>query len=80
MAIRIVERSDLAALEFLMSKQPRGRVRIGANNTAGARSFDVFSELKVFHKQMEEAVIRKSHQDSKVFPNSYTSNLYMETK
>ncbi|XP_057526811.1 chaperone protein dnaJ C76, chloroplastic [Amaranthus tricolor] len=63
--ISIVERSDLAALEFLMSKQPRGRVRIGANNTAGARSFDVFSELKVFHKQMEEAVIRKSHQDSK---------------
>ncbi|CAD6261749.1 unnamed protein product [Miscanthus lutarioriparius] len=29
---RMVERSDLAALEFLMSKQPRGRVRVSEGN------------------------------------------------
>ncbi|KAL9229938.1 hypothetical protein vseg_005350 [Gypsophila vaccaria] len=63
--ISIVERSDLAALEFLMSKQPRGPVRIGASNTAGARSFDVFSEVKVFNKRLEEAAARKSNSDSK---------------
>ncbi|PPD97936.1 hypothetical protein GOBAR_DD05009 [Gossypium barbadense] len=33
----MVERSDLAALEFLMSKQPRGNVRVGVGNTVGAR-------------------------------------------
>ncbi|XP_074273880.1 chaperone protein dnaJ C76, chloroplastic [Silene latifolia] len=62
--ISMVERSDLAALEFLMSKQPRGNVRIGASNTAGARSFDVFSEVKVFHKRLDEAATRKSNQES----------------
>ncbi|KAK9691421.1 hypothetical protein RND81_09G195800 [Saponaria officinalis] len=62
--ISMVERSDLAALEFLMSKQPRGNVRVGASNTAGARSFDVFSEVKVFHKRLEEAAARKSNRDS----------------
>ncbi|KAI3781356.1 hypothetical protein L2E82_11369 [Cichorium intybus] len=35
--ISMVERSKLAALEFLMSKQPRGNVRIGAGNTVGSR-------------------------------------------
>ena len=29
---RMVERSDLAALGFLMSKQPRGRVRVSEGN------------------------------------------------
>ncbi|KAL2939055.1 Chaperone protein dnaJ C76 chloroplastic [Bienertia sinuspersici] len=62
---QMVERSDLAALEFLMSKQPRGKVRIGASNTGGARAFDVFSELKIFHKRLEEAATRKSNQDLK---------------
>ncbi|KAL8514562.1 hypothetical protein ACS0TY_013598 [Phlomoides rotata] len=46
--ILIVERSDLAALEFVMSKQPRGRVRIGAGNTAGIRTVDVFDEVEKF--------------------------------
>ncbi|KAL3640798.1 hypothetical protein CASFOL_015766 [Castilleja foliolosa] len=46
--ISIVERSNLAALEFIMSKQPRGKVRIGASNTAGARTSDVFDELGKF--------------------------------
>ncbi|PHU25019.1 hypothetical protein BC332_03351 [Capsicum chinense] len=32
--ISVVERSNLAALEFLMSKKLRGNVRIGAGNTA----------------------------------------------
>ncbi|KVH95830.1 DnaJ domain-containing protein [Cynara cardunculus var. scolymus] len=36
--ISMVERSKLAALEFLMSKQPRGSVRIGAGNTVAIRS------------------------------------------
>ncbi|XP_021750651.1 chaperone protein dnaJ C76, chloroplastic-like [Chenopodium quinoa] len=63
--ISTVDRSDLAALEFLMSKQPRGKVRIGASNTAGARTFDVFSELKFFQKRLEEAATKKSNQDSK---------------
>ncbi|KMT02599.1 hypothetical protein BVRB_9g202850 [Beta vulgaris subsp. vulgaris] len=63
--ISMVERSDLAALEFIMSKQPRGKVRIGAGTTGGVRTFDVFSELKVFHKRLDEALTRKSNQDSK---------------
>lgn len=44
----MVERSNLAALEFVMSKQPRGRVRIGASNTAGERVADVFDEVEKF--------------------------------
>jgi len=62
----MVERSELAALEFLMSKQPRGNVRVGGGNTAGARVFDVFSEVKVLHKRLQQAMDRKSHQESKV--------------
>ncbi|KAL2459100.1 DNAJ heat shock N-terminal domain-containing protein [Forsythia ovata] len=46
--ISIVERSILAALEFLMSKQPRGKVRIGTGNTVGARSSDIFDEVEKF--------------------------------
>ncbi|KAI3792347.1 hypothetical protein L2E82_06224 [Cichorium intybus] len=33
--ISMVERLKLAALEFLISKQPHGNVRIGAGNTVG---------------------------------------------
>ncbi|KAK6115415.1 hypothetical protein DH2020_007684 [Rehmannia glutinosa] len=46
--ISIVERSNLAALEFIMSKQPRGKVRIGAGNTVGVRTSDIFDELEKF--------------------------------
>lgn len=63
--ISIVERSELAALEFLMSKQPRGNVRVGGGNTAGIRVLDVFSEVKVFHKRLQRAMDKKSHQESK---------------
>lgn len=48
-----MERSNLAALEFLMSKQPRGRVRIGTGNTVGARSSNVFDELDKFQARYE---------------------------
>ncbi|XP_065873771.1 chaperone protein dnaJ C76, chloroplastic [Euphorbia lathyris] len=46
--ISMVERSDLAALEFLMSKQPRGNVRVGATNTAGQRVSNIFVDVKKF--------------------------------
>ncbi|GAB4839610.1 hypothetical protein Ancab_029133 [Ancistrocladus abbreviatus] len=63
--ISIVERSDLAALEFLMSKQPRGNVRIGFGNTVGARIPDVLSEVEVFQKRFADAEKRYSSQHSK---------------
>lgn len=44
----MVERSNLAALEFLMSKKPRGKVRIGAGNTVGARTSNIFDDLERF--------------------------------
>ncbi|KAK4429120.1 Chaperone protein dnaJ C76, chloroplastic [Sesamum alatum] len=46
--ISIVERSNLAALEFIMSKQPRGGVRIGTGNTVGVRASDIFDEVEKF--------------------------------
>ncbi|CAA0841771.1 DNAJ heat shock N-terminal domain-containing protein [Striga hermonthica] len=46
--ISIVERDNLAALEFIMSKQPRGKVRIGVGNTVGARTSDIFDEVEKF--------------------------------
>lgn len=44
----MVERSDLAALEFLMSKQPRGRVRVSEGNAVGARAPNIFNEVAKF--------------------------------
>ncbi|CAA2983980.1 chaperone dnaJ C76, chloroplastic-like [Olea europaea subsp. europaea] len=46
--ISIVERYMLPALEFLMSKQPRGKVRVGTGNTVGVRSSDIFDEVEKF--------------------------------
>lgn len=57
---RIVERSDLAALEFLMSKQPRGSVRIGMGNTAGARVSNIFVDLKKFQTRFQDAAKQKA--------------------
>lgn len=54
--ISIVERSDLAALEYLMAKQPRGTVRVGAGNTAGARVSNIFVDVKKFQTQYEDAM------------------------
>ncbi|GLT87116.1 hypothetical protein SLE2022_052150 [Rubroshorea leprosula] len=54
--ISIVERSELAALEFLMSKQPRGNVRVGAGNTVGARVSNIFDDFKKFQQRFVDAM------------------------
>jgi hypothetical protein len=51
---RMVERLDLPALEFLMSKQPRGRVRVSEGNTVGAPVPNVFVEVDKFQKRFQE--------------------------
>ncbi|KAH0990755.1 hypothetical protein GBA52_002238 [Prunus armeniaca] len=58
--ISVVERSNLAALEFLMSKQPRGSVRIGMGNTAGARVSNIFVDLKKFQTRFQDAAKQKA--------------------
>ncbi|KAJ9170197.1 hypothetical protein P3X46_018323 [Hevea brasiliensis] len=63
--ISMVERSDLAALEFLMSKQPRGNVRVGAGNTAGARVSNIFVDVKKFQTRVVEAMNKADAQGSK---------------
>ncbi|KAL0738465.1 hypothetical protein Bca4012_014675 [Brassica carinata] len=62
--ISMVERSDLAPLEFLMSKQPRGNVRIGVGNTVGERVSNVFVDVKKFQQRYAEAVSRTSSESS----------------
>lgn len=63
---RIVERSNLAALEFLMSKQPRGSVRVGMGNAAGARVSNIFVDVKKFQTRFKDAVEKASTQHPKV--------------
>ncbi|WJX17024.1 hypothetical protein P8452_06985 [Trifolium repens] len=58
--ISVVERSNLAALEFLMSKQPRGNVRIGASNTAGARVSNIFVDVEKFQTRFQETMEKAS--------------------
>nr|GLL31865.1 uncharacterized protein LOC109160126 [Ipomoea trifida] len=58
--ISVVERSDLAALEFLMSKKPRGNVRIGAGNAVGARTSSIFDDLEKFQARFHDANTNKS--------------------
>ncbi|XP_030960643.1 chaperone protein dnaJ C76, chloroplastic-like [Quercus lobata] len=58
--ISIVERSNLAALEFLMSKQPRGNVRVGMGNAAGARVSNIFVDVKKFQTRFEDAMEKAS--------------------
>lgn len=62
----MVERSKLAALEFLMSKQPRGNVRVGASNAAGARASNIFVEVNKFQTRFQDAMEKTSTQNSKV--------------
>ncbi|CAI9097003.1 OLC1v1033285C1 [Oldenlandia corymbosa var. corymbosa] len=62
---RMVERSDLAALEFLMSKKPRGKVRIGAGNTIGARTSNIFDDLEKF--QSRYALNKASSKESDIY-------------
>jgi hypothetical protein len=64
--IRMVERSDLAALEFLMSKQPRGRVRVSEGNTVGARAPDIFNEVSKFQKRFQEMKQKSATRESEV--------------
>ncbi|KAI4302109.1 hypothetical protein MLD38_037895 [Melastoma candidum] len=53
--ISVVERTDLAALEFLMSKQPRGNVRVGTSNTGSTRVSNIFVDVKKFQVRFTEA-------------------------
>ena len=55
-----MERSNLAALEFLMSKQPRGNVRIGAGNTVGTRVSNIFVDVDKFQTRFQEAMDKAS--------------------
>lgn len=61
----MVERSNLAALEFLMSKQPRGSVRMSAGN-AGACVSNIFVDVKKFQTRFHDAMDKASTHGSKV--------------
>lgn len=61
----MVERSKLAALEFLMSKQPRGKVRIGASN-GGVGASNIFVEVDKFQDKYVAAMEKGSSKCSKV--------------
>ncbi|XP_059447077.1 chaperone protein dnaJ C76, chloroplastic-like [Corylus avellana] len=63
--ISMVERSKLAALEFLMSKQPRGNVRVGTSNAAGACASNIFVEVNKFQSRFQDAMEKTSTQNSK---------------
>ncbi|KAK6241534.1 DnaJ domain - like 10 [Theobroma cacao] len=63
--ISIVERSDLAALEFLKSKQPRGNVRVGVGNTVGARVSNIFVDVKKFQTRFVDAMDKAATKESK---------------
>lgn len=66
----MVERSELAALEFLMSKQPRGNVRVGAGNSVGARVSNIFVDVKKFQTRVVDARNRADAESSKVSQSS----------
>ncbi|XP_010546245.1 PREDICTED: uncharacterized protein LOC104818375 [Tarenaya hassleriana] len=72
--ISVVERSDLASLEFLMSKQPRGNVRVGAGNNVGTRVSNIFVDVKKFQARYAEAVSRTTR------PNSPETDLRNEAR
>ncbi|KAL8267246.1 hypothetical protein R6Q59_004590 [Mikania micrantha] len=72
--ISMVERSKLAALEFLMSKQPRGNVRIGAGNTVGTRVSNIFVDVDRFQDSFLAAMEKGSSKRSK------DQNLNWETR
>jgi hypothetical protein len=70
----MVERSDLAALEFLMSKQPRGRVRVSEGNTVGARVPNVFAEVDKFQKRFREMEQKSATREFQVMQLTHLSN------
>lgn len=63
--ISMIERSDLAALEFLMSKQPRGNVRMTAGNTGGMRVSNIFADVNKFQSRFHEMKDKASREESK---------------
>ncbi|CAN6269227.1 unnamed protein product [Urochloa humidicola] len=58
------ERSELAALEFLVSKQPRGRVGVSEGNAVGARAPNIFNEVAKFKKRFEETKQKSATRES----------------
>ncbi|CAN6250089.1 unnamed protein product [Urochloa humidicola] len=77
----MVERSDLpVALEFLMSKQPRGRFRVSEGNAVGSRAPNIFNEVAKFQKRFEEmkrkSATRESQQESETVRQSMTSAVH----
>ncbi|KAF8389548.1 hypothetical protein HHK36_024063 [Tetracentron sinense] len=72
--ISIVERSNLAALEFLMSKQPRDSVRMSTGNAVGARVSNIFVDVKKFRSKFHDA------QDKASEKSSGESNLQREAR
>jgi len=77
--ISMVERSDLAALEFLMSKQPRGRVRVSEGNAVGARAPNIFNEVAKFQKRfeaMKQKSATRESQESETVKKSRTSAVH----
>lgn len=77
--ISMVERSDLAALEFLMSKQPRGRVRVSEGNAVGARAPNIFNEVAKFKKrfdEMKQKSAAREFQESEAARQSRTSAVH----
>ena len=61
-----MERADLAALEFLMSKQPRGTVRVGSGNAAGERVSNIFMDVKKFQERFVGAMNKATSRNSMV--------------
>lgn len=68
---RVVERSDLAALEFLMSKQPRGNVRMTGGDSVGVRVANVFDEVKKFQRKFDEMKAKGSVKNSQVSKENF---------
>lgn len=62
----MVERSNLAALEYLMSKQPRGTVRLGPGNAAATRASNIFVEVEKFQTRFQDAMEKASTKHSEV--------------
>ncbi|XP_008811242.2 chaperone protein dnaJ C76, chloroplastic [Phoenix dactylifera] len=76
--ISIVERSKLAALEYLMSKQPRGSVRMTAGNTVGLCVSNIFADVSKFQSkfhQMKDKASRKESEESDLQRESRISAL-----
>ncbi|XP_010250129.1 PREDICTED: uncharacterized protein LOC104592448 [Nelumbo nucifera] len=61
--ISMVERSNLAALEFLMFRQPRGSVRISAGNAVGTRVSNIFVDVKKFQSRYQETKGKASQRE-----------------